>query len=78
MVSPYAGPAFGRPGATYAVGPVPTWTRPVTDGDPVRVVGVASRGVEARASLADARCRAIERERPFSWYLIAGDAQLMP
>jgi hypothetical protein len=44
----------------------------------VRVVGVASRGVEARASLADARCRAIERERPFSWYLIAGDAQLMP
>ena len=90
------GMSFWRPGATYAEGPVQTWTRPVADGDAVRVVGVALRGVDARASLAvaprtsgeatDARCRAIEREtravldseRPFSWYLIAGNAQLIP
>lgn len=66
------GMTFWRPGATYDQGPVQTWTRPVADGDAVRVVGVSAGRVDARAPLAvaprtsgeaaDARRRAIEQE----------------
>lgn len=66
------GMSFWRPGSTFDEGPVQTWTRPVADGDAVRVVGVAVAQVDARSPLAvaprthdeatDARLRAIERE----------------